>query len=198
MICLWFEKDALDAGRFYPATFPESEVAAVHYAPGDYASGKAGDVLTVEFTVRSAFPASASTGDRTSNTARPFPSKSRPIPRRKRAATGMRSWAMAGRRASVAGARIAGDCPGRSPRACWPRQCCARPGRAHGNSLAPPQATNATARGGCCLPTKQRRGHSSCGGCRRVRSRSADRPRPPGLLLDSRPAARRARRGHRA
>src|SRR2546429_8078973 len=50
-ICLWFDKDALDAARFYAATFPNSEVTAVHKAPADYPSGKAGDVLTVEFTV---------------------------------------------------------------------------------------------------------------------------------------------------
>jgi predicted 3-demethylubiquinone-9 3-methyltransferase (glyoxalase superfamily) len=50
-ICLWFDKDAQDAARFYAATFPNSEVTAVHKAPGDYPSGKAGDVLTVEFTV---------------------------------------------------------------------------------------------------------------------------------------------------
>jgi len=50
-ICLWYDKDALDAARFYAATFPNSEVTAVHKAPADYPSGKAGDVLTVEFTV---------------------------------------------------------------------------------------------------------------------------------------------------
>ena len=50
-ICLWYNKDALDAARFYAATFPDSEVTAVHHAPSDYPSGKAGDVLTVEFTV---------------------------------------------------------------------------------------------------------------------------------------------------
>ena len=50
-VCLWFDKDALDAARFYAATFPDSEVTAVHHAPTDYPSGKAGDVLTVEFTV---------------------------------------------------------------------------------------------------------------------------------------------------
>ena len=51
LICPWYNKDALDAARFYAATFPDSKVAAVHNAPGDYPSGKAGDVLTVEFTV---------------------------------------------------------------------------------------------------------------------------------------------------
>ena len=50
-ICLWFNKDAEDAARFYAATFPDSKVAAVHKAPADYPSGKKGDVLTVEFTV---------------------------------------------------------------------------------------------------------------------------------------------------
>jgi predicted 3-demethylubiquinone-9 3-methyltransferase (glyoxalase superfamily) len=50
-ICLWFDKDAQDAARFYAATFPNSQVTAVRKAPGDFPSGKAGDVLTVEFTV---------------------------------------------------------------------------------------------------------------------------------------------------
>jgi len=50
-ICLWFDKDAVEAARFYAATFPNSEVTAVREAPGDYPGGKEGDVLTVEFTV---------------------------------------------------------------------------------------------------------------------------------------------------
>jgi predicted 3-demethylubiquinone-9 3-methyltransferase (glyoxalase superfamily) len=50
-ICLWFDKDALEAARFYAATFPNSEVTAVHAAPADYPGGKKGDPLTVEFTV---------------------------------------------------------------------------------------------------------------------------------------------------
>ena len=50
-ICLWFDKDAEAAARFYAATFPDSKVTAVHKAPGDFPSGKEGDVLTVEFTV---------------------------------------------------------------------------------------------------------------------------------------------------
>src|SRR5215218_1513608 len=50
-ICLWYNKDALDAARFYAATFPDSKVTAVHHAPSDYPSGKANDVLTVGFTV---------------------------------------------------------------------------------------------------------------------------------------------------
>ena len=50
-ICLWYDKDAEAAARFYAATFPDSAVGAVHRAPSDYPSGKQGDVLTVEFTV---------------------------------------------------------------------------------------------------------------------------------------------------
>ena len=50
-ICLWYDKDAEAAARFYAKTFPDSEVRAVHAAPGDYPDGKRGDVLTVEFTV---------------------------------------------------------------------------------------------------------------------------------------------------
>ena len=50
-ICLWFDKEALEAARFYAATFPDSKVGTVHRAPLDYPSGKAGDVLVVEFTV---------------------------------------------------------------------------------------------------------------------------------------------------
>lgn len=50
-ICLWFDKDAEEAAQFYVRTFPDSAVTAVHRAPADYPSGKAGDVLTVEFRV---------------------------------------------------------------------------------------------------------------------------------------------------
>ena len=50
-ICLWYDRDAEAAARFYAATFPDSAVGAVLRAPGDYPSGKAGDVLTVDFTV---------------------------------------------------------------------------------------------------------------------------------------------------
>lgn len=50
-VCLWYDKDAQDAARFYANTFPDSFVTAVYHAPGDYPSGKQGDILTVEFTV---------------------------------------------------------------------------------------------------------------------------------------------------
>jgi 2-polyprenyl-6-hydroxyphenyl methylase/3-demethylubiquinone-9 3-methyltransferase len=50
-ICLWYDKDALDAATFYAGTFPDSAITRVTRAPGDYPSGQEGDVLTVEFTV---------------------------------------------------------------------------------------------------------------------------------------------------
>jgi predicted 3-demethylubiquinone-9 3-methyltransferase (glyoxalase superfamily) len=50
-ICLWFDGTALEAAQFYAATFPDSAVGAVFRAPTDYPAGKAGDVLTVQFTV---------------------------------------------------------------------------------------------------------------------------------------------------
>jgi len=50
-ICLWYDGGAEEAARFYAQTFPDSSVGAVLRAPGDFPSGKQGDVLTVEFTV---------------------------------------------------------------------------------------------------------------------------------------------------
>jgi predicted 3-demethylubiquinone-9 3-methyltransferase (glyoxalase superfamily) len=50
-ICLWYDGTALEAAKFYAATFPDSAVNGVHSAPGDYPSGKQGNVLTVDFTV---------------------------------------------------------------------------------------------------------------------------------------------------
>ena len=50
-ICLWFERDALEAATFYANTFPDSQVGRIFHAPGDYPDGRQGDVLTVAFTV---------------------------------------------------------------------------------------------------------------------------------------------------
>ena len=50
-ICLWYDRTAEDAAKFYATTFPDSKVRAVRRAPADFPSGKKGDVLTVEFTV---------------------------------------------------------------------------------------------------------------------------------------------------
>jgi predicted 3-demethylubiquinone-9 3-methyltransferase (glyoxalase superfamily) len=49
--CLWFDGNAEEAARFYASLLPDSRVDAVNPAPGDYPSGKAGDVLTVQFTL---------------------------------------------------------------------------------------------------------------------------------------------------
>ena len=50
-VCLWYESEALEAAKFYAATFPNSSVGAAHVAPSDNPSGKEGAVLTVEFSV---------------------------------------------------------------------------------------------------------------------------------------------------
>ncbi len=50
-VCLWYDGDAQEAAAFYAETFPDTRVTATNRAPGDYPDGKAGDVLTVEFTV---------------------------------------------------------------------------------------------------------------------------------------------------
>lgn len=50
-ICLWFDKGAEEAAKFYEATFPDSKLNNVFLAPSDFPGGKEGDVLTVEFTV---------------------------------------------------------------------------------------------------------------------------------------------------
>ncbi len=51
LICLWFDRDAQDAAAFYASTFPDSAVGRITRAPADFPSGKAGDILTVEFRV---------------------------------------------------------------------------------------------------------------------------------------------------
>jgi predicted 3-demethylubiquinone-9 3-methyltransferase (glyoxalase superfamily) len=49
--CLWFDKNAEEAATFYTKTFPNSRITTVMKSPVDYPNGKAGDVLTVEFTI---------------------------------------------------------------------------------------------------------------------------------------------------
>ncbi|WP_309623033.1 VOC family protein [Novosphingobium sp.] len=50
-LCLWYDGAAEEAAEFYAATFPDSSVGGVMRAPTDFPGGKAGDPLTVEFTV---------------------------------------------------------------------------------------------------------------------------------------------------
>ena len=49
--CLWFDRKAEEAAKFYASLLPDSHVDRIHRAPSDYPAGKAGDVLTVEFTL---------------------------------------------------------------------------------------------------------------------------------------------------
>ena len=49
--CLWFDKNAEEAARFYADHFPETRIDSVGRAPGDYPSGKQGDALVVEMTI---------------------------------------------------------------------------------------------------------------------------------------------------
>ncbi len=50
-ICLWYERDAEEAARFYTEIFPQSHLGVIHKAPSDYPDGKTGDTLVVEFVV---------------------------------------------------------------------------------------------------------------------------------------------------
>ena len=49
--CLWFDGNAEEAANFYVSLLPDSRVDRVTRSPVDYPAGKAGDVLTVEFTL---------------------------------------------------------------------------------------------------------------------------------------------------
>ena len=115
-ICLWYDRTAEEAARFYAKTFPDSVVGAIRRAPGDYPAGKKGDVLTVEFTVLG-IPCIGLNGgpdvqaqrsvlvpDRDRRPGRNRPLLERDCRQRRR------------RKASAAGARTNGACRGRSPR----------------------------------------------------------------------------------
>ena len=115
-ICLWYDKDAEAAARFYAATFPDSAVGAIHHAPSDYPSGKAGDVLVVEFTV-AGVPCIGVNGGPTFKHNEHSRSRSRPTIRTRPIDTGTPSSAMAGRKALAAGAKTSGASPGKSHRA---------------------------------------------------------------------------------
>jgi predicted 3-demethylubiquinone-9 3-methyltransferase (glyoxalase superfamily) len=50
-ICLWYDRQAEAAARFYVDTFADSRMGRIIRAPGDFPDGLEGDVLVVEFTV---------------------------------------------------------------------------------------------------------------------------------------------------
>ena len=50
-ICLWYNGGAEEAARFYAEVFPDSSVGKIPRRVVDFASGKQGDVLVVDFTV---------------------------------------------------------------------------------------------------------------------------------------------------
>ena len=111
-ICLWYDNDAETAARFYADTFPDSSIDAINLAPGDYPSGKEGDVITVEFTVMGVACIGLN-GILVFSIMKHFHFRWRLKTRRKQIATGMPLWAMAVRKVSVAGARTSGAFPGR-------------------------------------------------------------------------------------
>ena len=113
-ICLWFDKEAEAAARFYAKTFPDSTVGAVHLAPGDYPDGRQGDVLTVEFVV-AGVPCLGLNGGPAFRHNESF-SFQIATDGQKPTATGMRLSAMGDKRASAAGARTGGGSPGKSRR----------------------------------------------------------------------------------
>lgn len=49
--CLWFDGQAEEAADLYVSIFPDSRIDKVTRAPSDYPAGKAGQVITVEFTL---------------------------------------------------------------------------------------------------------------------------------------------------
>ncbi|NDY93647.1 VOC family protein [Ideonella livida] len=49
--CLWYDGAALEAAEFYARTLPDSQVLAVHHAPGAYPAGESGQVMMVEVKI---------------------------------------------------------------------------------------------------------------------------------------------------
>jgi hypothetical protein len=116
-VCLWYDRDAEAAARFCAETFPNSSMGAVHRAPSDYPSGKAGDVLTVEFTV-AGIPCLGLNGGPAFKHNKLSRSRSQLMISKRPTATGTPSSAMAAKKVRAVGARTNGASPGKSRRAC--------------------------------------------------------------------------------
>jgi predicted 3-demethylubiquinone-9 3-methyltransferase (glyoxalase superfamily) len=116
-ICLWYDKEAEDAARFYAAVFPDSQVKAVYRAPSDYPSGKQGDVLTVEFTVLGIPCLGLNGGPHVKHSDAFSFQVSTETQEETDPATGTPSSATAGRPVPAVGAKINGACLGKLRRA---------------------------------------------------------------------------------
>lgn len=112
-ICLWYDGDAEEAARLYANTFPDPAVTAVCRAPGDFPSGKQGDVLTVWFTVLGVQCLGLNGGPAFKHS-EAFHFRLQPLTKSKRIVIGTRSWVMVDRRALAVGVRTNGDCLGKS------------------------------------------------------------------------------------
>ncbi|GEP10588.1 VOC family protein [Methylobacterium gnaphalii] len=49
--CLWFERDAEEAARFYTSLIPGSAIEHVQRSPGPWPAGETGDVILVVFNL---------------------------------------------------------------------------------------------------------------------------------------------------
>lgn len=106
-ICVWYDRDAEEAARFYAKTFPDSQVGRVTRAPGDFPSGQQGDVLVVEFTVCGVACIGLNGGPQFKQT-EAFSFQIATDDQARPTASGTRSSTTAARRAPVAGARTSG------------------------------------------------------------------------------------------
>ena len=68
-VCMWFVTEAEEAANFYCSLFPQSEISSVHRSPSAWPGGRAGDVITVGFTLLGvpAMAMNGGPGDRPNN-----------------------------------------------------------------------------------------------------------------------------------
>lgn len=108
---LWFDGTAEEAAEFYTDLFPDSRIQEVTRTPMDYPGGRAGDVVTVAFTL-SGRNFTAMNGGRVILSPTPFPCPSTASIKPKSIATGM-PFRMAESPFNAAGSGTVSDCTGR-------------------------------------------------------------------------------------